>query len=302
MMEDIRFDFRDLDDIRPGLLECAVGSHGAGIAEAHLDRVRELGFMLNATAHARNNAERLASGYEDLLVVLLEPSDKAEHVPYDSMFAQSTALQCLDESLRLAFRGQRCVENTMILDIRPFRSKKIRGQNQDGERSREDGKAYEGFREIVSLLPYKVLIVCQCDPCGEWQDLMNDFTSSLQASGEISVCTRNGQRSIRVASFHPMYFERTDQHAEPLKRVMREYLFDATFIVAANVLAGRRVSGFGLENLRSCALNGAVLRNDGSGIRVSLEWANEEDVAGEDVIQRLEALGLASEVILRPSS
>ena len=101
----VNFDFDDLKDIRPALDKCTIGSHGAKIIGTHLGPLRELGSVLDATDFARENAERLATGYEDLVVVLLEPSDNAEDAPYDEMFSRWTTLQCVDESLRFAFKG-----------------------------------------------------------------------------------------------------------------------------------------------------------------------------------------------------
>lgn len=43
-----------------------------------------------------------------------------------------------------------------------------------------------------------------------------------------------------------------DPHEDPSLRILREYLFNATFIVAANVLAGRQLSDIGLAHLRDC--------------------------------------------------
>ncbi|KAI4167672.1 MAG: hypothetical protein LQ343_007026 [Gyalolechia ehrenbergii] len=294
-MGHVRFDFCDMEDIRPGLLKCAIGSYGAGTISTHLDQLRKLGSTLNATECARKNAERLATGYEDLVVVLQEPSDIAEDVPYHKMFQSSTALQFVDASLRLAFKGQRCVENTIILDIRPYRSNRVRMQQEEHENQREDEEAYKGFRGIFSLLSPKVFIVCQCQPCGEQQDFTLNFSSSINTSGRIKAYTQEGKKSIRVASFHPMYFVHTDQDAEPLKRIMREYLFDATFIVAANLLVGRRLLGFGLANLRHCASDGPVARFEPNGIRFTYQWVGKDDMASDNLIQ-MKALNLTSRV------
>ena len=94
-----------------------------------------------------------------------------------------------------------------------------------------------------------------------------------------------------------MYFARTDQNAGPLKRVMREYLFDATFIIAANALVGRRLSGFGLANLRHCALDGAVARLEREGIRFTYQWVGKDDVASDALIHMMKAMKLSSRVI-----
>lgn len=125
-MGHVRFDFCDLEDIRPGLLKCVIGSYRAGTISTHLDQLRKLGSTFNAIEYARKNAERLVTGYKDLVVVLQEPNDIVEDVSYYKMFQSSTALRFLDASLRLVFKGQRCVKNTIILDIRPYRSNRVR--------------------------------------------------------------------------------------------------------------------------------------------------------------------------------
>lgn len=66
---------------------------------------RTLAQKLKASKLALENASRLAAGYEDLVVVLLEPSDKADKEGYEAMKASPTALKLLDESLALAFAG-----------------------------------------------------------------------------------------------------------------------------------------------------------------------------------------------------
>ncbi|KEF54955.1 uncharacterized protein A1O9_08607 [Exophiala aquamarina CBS 119918] len=91
-----------------------------------------------------------------------------------------------------------------------------------------------------------------------------------------------------------MYFARTDKDKEPLERIMREYLFDTTFLVAANFLAGRRLSGFGMANLRKCALHGRVMKFTTKGVRITYQWTDEDDVASPGLIQKLEGLGLGA--------
>lgn len=49
----LRFDFCHMRHIRPGLLQCAIENHETEITEMHLDPLRELEPMLNATNYAR---------------------------------------------------------------------------------------------------------------------------------------------------------------------------------------------------------------------------------------------------------
>ncbi|KAL1964097.1 hypothetical protein VTN77DRAFT_7515 [Rasamsonia byssochlamydoides] len=130
----------------------------------HLGPLNLLAQELNATQYALENAKRLGRGYGDLVVVLLEPSDKAELVPYDEMLASSVALQFMDVSLHHASRGRRNIHNTIVLDIRPFRSARIRSQQtSEEERSRDDEIAYKAFEGMLRLLNPDVILVCQCE-------------------------------------------------------------------------------------------------------------------------------------------
>ena len=54
-----------------------------------------------------------------------------------------------------------------------------------------------------------------------------------------------------------------------VNRVMREYIFDASFIVALNALEGREITGSGLTNLRACINDGPIMIIIGDGFRVS---------------------------------
>ncbi|SRR6266498_598742 len=111
----------------------------------------------------------------------------------------------------------------------------------------------------------------------------------------------NGHKLVKINSFHPMFSARTDKNEEPLKRIMREYLFDATFMVAANVFAGRRLSGFGLSNLRWCALEGPAMIFMSKGVRISYQWTNEDEITPPNLLQ-MEELDLGSTVIISSST
>ena len=98
---------------------------GSERTTVHLQELHKTGLKLGASLLARENAKDLATGCSDLIVVLLEPSDKAEKDCYSAMKASSRALQLVDEVLVISFAGQRNVKNTIILDRRPFRTAEI---------------------------------------------------------------------------------------------------------------------------------------------------------------------------------
>jgi hypothetical protein len=287
------FDWTSPREIRPALLRNSLGTMGNTKATVHLHELDRVGLELHASLVARKNAARLATGYEDLVVVLLEPSDKAERDQYDVMKASSKALELVDGTMALAFAGQRGVDNTIILDRRPFRSAEIQKNEGREEWKRNNQRAYQGFEATLAKLRPKVILLCQCqdtDPDGR---LCDQWSSSISKAGDYDIITlSNGHRCFCVYSFHPMYFEYINGGKEPLKRVLSEYLFDATFVVAANLLAGRELFGFGLANLRDCARHGPIPIICGNGAIWSYRWTTEKDCCSEEVWALVEAVGV----------
>lgn len=80
--------------------------------------------------------------------------------------------------------------------------------------------------------------------------------------------------SVMVKSFHLMYLEymREAPNNSATKAVLWEYLFDAGFIIASNALAGRRITGYGLHNLKACARDGPAFIFTPQGVRRSYLW------------------------------
>ncbi len=150
---------------------------------------------------------------------------------------------------------------------------------------------------MFCLLHSDVVLVCQC----QTGDVQNEFArmlcSSTQRSRSVDLCILpHGHKSVMVSSFHPMHFARMERSKPALKRAMREYLFDATFITAVNALAGRRVSGLGLANLRACAANGPAIKCTPDGVRISYQWV-DDDIAPIGLLKCLRNLNLESTVI-----
>jgi hypothetical protein len=130
----VGFDFTYPDDVHPSLRSYTIGSSGEDVIQHHLGPLDQLADRLHVTKHALENAKRLATGHKGVVVVLLEPSDIAEDMSYEPMFTASTALQYVDKSLRFAFNGNRCVDNTIVFDIRAFQSARFRKNHNENER------------------------------------------------------------------------------------------------------------------------------------------------------------------------
>lgn len=94
------FDWTLLEDIRPALLQNALGIKSSEMTTFHLQELDKTGLELGASLLARENAKNLATGYSDLIVVLLEPSDKAEKDCYSAMKASSIGRRNVSNILR----------------------------------------------------------------------------------------------------------------------------------------------------------------------------------------------------------
>ncbi|KAL3460009.1 hypothetical protein BJX64DRAFT_290659 [Aspergillus heterothallicus] len=294
------FDFTDIKEIYPALLNLRLAalSPNTEISDNHLGPLTPLAQDLQVGPQALDNAWRLGTGYKDLAVVLLEPSDKAESHYFEEMVKASRALRTVDETLCHASTGHRDIENTIILDIRAFRSDLIRKEQSTVRRLEDDEKAYGAFDKILHRLQPECILVCQCQT--NTDDVKNSFArqicSSVGRATDLGVFSlpRTGHEVLLVKSFHPMYLEykRNDPDDSRTKAVMREYLFDATFIVALNALLGRKITGHGLRNLRSCAKNGRAIKFREAGVSISWRWVDESSIANSNFIERLQNLGI----------
>ncbi|KID83865.1 hypothetical protein MGU_08837 [Metarhizium guizhouense ARSEF 977] len=291
-MKPIDFDFYEPEDIFDALQNCSIASVGK-FTERHIRPLLLLADSLQARGQALENMVYAAQGYDDLAIILLEPADREHVLPHETILADEnvpSATRNLDKSLQLAFRGKRNFQNTVVLDARPLRGQTIRDRETSDERARKDTLAYQALQESLALLQPKVVVVCHCDQDAIDDGLPEALCSSIQRAGEAQRLRLRGHEFIKVWSYHPIFIERTDIRQRP-QRVMREFLFDATLVLAANALVGRKLAGFGLSNIRDSALNGAMMVFGHDGPTRSYRYISKADFTPADVIKRLRELG-----------
>ncbi|KAH6621621.1 hypothetical protein B0J18DRAFT_411350 [Chaetomium sp. MPI-SDFR-AT-0129] len=281
-MDHVTFDPADSSEIPLALQKCTVPSRGPSPINRHLLPLQNLAERLGASEYARRNMEYLATGSGDLAIILMEPSDKEEDVLYTDYDDYCETIRLLDDSLRFAFQNQRDVKNTVVLDSRPLRSKRIREYEFEEHQKVNDAEAYRAVEAALELLRPKVVVVCHCDRDGMEDGMPEYLCSSVSDAGNAARRELpSGHQYIKVPSFHPMYFARTAEE-ESMEKEMREYLFDATLLVGANALVGRRVSGLGINNLQSFAKPDPAI------------WLTPDShhIASESSIRRARELGL----------
>ncbi|KAL4913719.1 hypothetical protein BDW62DRAFT_214004 [Aspergillus aurantiobrunneus] len=210
---------------------------------------------LQVGEQALENAYKLGTGYDDLAVILLEPSDKADTHCFDEVFDASTALKTVDTSYGMHLWGQRNIQNTIILDIRAFRSDAIRQRQGASDKLRDDELTYTAFEQILCHLKPRVILVCQCQT--NTDEVGNEFARQVCSSIDKATDV------MMVKSFRPMYLQYMRE--APNNSVTKEVF--------------REITGFGLRNLRYCARNGPASIFTGQGVRISHQWRDESGFA-----------------------
>lgn len=292
------FDFDDLPDLSSALtsLEYALEPPKSATYDRYLRPLRQLAEELRESLLAIENTTRLAKGIGDLAVVLLEPGDCADYVSYPDMFASSDTLRHLDEILLRSSKGKRNVENTCVIDVRPFRSNKARMKSPEIARLADDEKAYAAFEQTMELLEPEVVLVLQCGTSDVRNDLAKRLSSSVRKSGDVSLCHfNNGKQTIVVWGFHPSYARRY-VHGE-LEGQLRLSMLELTVLTAINAVAGRRIRGFGINNLQlAIENNGPTLLFQTDRVSITFRAMNEDVVAPESVLEFFKSMPGYAEV------
>lgn len=119
-----QFDWSTLDDLKLRYRQLErVGWAKRPTTSNHCDVLDCLALTLSASRTAVDNAKKLASGHPDLAVILLEPADREDLDSHQTSLPPT--IELVDRELRTVSRTRNW-KNTYILDIRPFRSDKIR--------------------------------------------------------------------------------------------------------------------------------------------------------------------------------
>jgi hypothetical protein len=248
-MRDIRFDYSSIEDLQENLRKLRV-EHAPTkeIFCTHTLPLFELGRRLNVKSVALHNMYGLAKGHRDLALLTLEPADHEDTRRHTQLYGLPQTVQILNDGLEDISRG-RSWKNTCIIDIRSFRSDKIRRSECVQRRKNRDELAYAASAEAIDKFQPRVLVIHQSATAESENEFAQTMSSSVHRAGHVSLHqTSSGKSFIVIYSFHPMYAAR---HPNPMIRELRLAMIKFNLLQAVNLLEGRLITGPGMFKLQN---------------------------------------------------
>ena len=201
---------------------------------------------------------------------------------FDEMKDRSPTLRYLD--VALASYG-RSFEDTVILDVRPYRSAGHRDARGKESHTAEDEVAYLVFEAMVEQLQPDVILVCQCQTSRVKNKFVAQLSSSAKRFAKMRLQTlHSGKEVIVVDSFHPMYALRSER---AIDRSLRDALFKLTVAMAVNAAIGRQCQGFGIINLQMAVRDSspAIILRAGGEVEITYRKVDERCVASAALLE-----------------
>ncbi|KAL2799730.1 hypothetical protein BJX66DRAFT_332779 [Aspergillus keveii] len=168
-------------------------------------------------------AQNLAAGLSDIVIILERPRDRKNHnfnVDFDKFVRTCNTLWAVDELIRFATRGARSIHTTTILDAFSYQpDKKVMEQDQE---------CHAALARILKAKRPKVILRCHRE------DYKDEWLKCIEQQGvdyewkrkEINI-TEN-DRTVVLQSFHPSCAV-NNADCRPEYRALLVYHFVATF-------------------------------------------------------------------------
>lgn len=254
-IDTIRFDWSTLDDLESALGQFELPQRPSGSnVDQHCDHLNSLANHFKVHDIARRNADDLARGHRDLLVMLLEPADSQATLDHGTSLPST--IKFVDHELKAASNGRNW-QNTCIFDIRPFRSDEVREIEQRRGGSdlvqARDALAYDTTEQMLSALRPDVVLLCQSSTGTDMHEFARKLSSSVAHCGSLFLYRlKCGNEVVVINSLHPMYAVRYTDEGEGnrLTSRVRHAMIRFTFLQAANIVAGRCITGPGTKKLQ----------------------------------------------------
>lgn len=192
---------------------------------SHLKILERHGTTRQLYEHSLENAKHLASGHLPLVVVMQEPCDLADTVPYDNMVygddsadmwtIERVGCPALQEVERLAEDAsdrRYCLEDFSLFDINTLLSPNMQDDSED--LAAELLAAHQTFWNMIKAKAPKVILVLTCIAGRSQHKPVTLLSSSLKSAGSIrriSLWSNSIPNSaVVIQGFHPSVYLRDD--------------------------------------------------------------------------------------------
>ncbi|KAL2844286.1 hypothetical protein BJX68DRAFT_277864 [Aspergillus pseudodeflectus] len=188
-----------------------------------IEILENLGNLFGRPKDEIKQAQNLAAGLSDIVIILQRPRDRYYH-PYDVGFDEFVktcpTLQAVDQLIRFATRGARSIHTTTVLDAFSYQP--------DKKATKQDQKCHEALARILKIKTPKVILRCHRDGYrDEWLKCIEQKGEDYKLERkEISIT--EDSTTVILQSFHPSCAV-NNADCRPEYRALLTYHFVAAF-------------------------------------------------------------------------
>lgn len=260
-----RFDFTSLSDLGASLERLVVNEPlGARrLSISHMGPLLDLAISRNVDVKAIEFMMQLGYGRSDLLVLLLEPTEIDPKESVEDAMNKSPTLQELDLSLRFSSGGQRSLRHTIVVNVRPLRTRRMQNiVSGEHAKRRYNESDYDHVESVIKLLRPQVILTTQCATRSAENQTLQKLGCSIQTVGNLRFDVIDDHHVMIVNGFHPSVYlgeDYLDEYAQrhrltDAERLTRKMLLRSSLLLASitafSALLGSRIGGTGLASLQ----------------------------------------------------
>jgi hypothetical protein len=191
----------------------------------YLEILRDYSKNLDLGEYSLSNAKALAKGTLPVVVLMQEPCNQADRVPYQKMvycdpdaekwthaYKGSAALQEIEYLTENESREEYDLCDLHVFDINTLLSQNI--QSGSKNRDRDLREAHRTCWKMIKAKQPKVILVLTTHAGRSKNSGLRQLNSSLKSAGSTSKVNIDGHESLVVHGFHPSVYLRKDYVSE----------------------------------------------------------------------------------------
>jgi hypothetical protein len=191
----------------------------------YLEILRDHSKTLDLGKYSLSNAKALAKGTLPLIVLMQEPCNQADRVPYGKMvygdpdaekwthaYKGSAALQEIEDLTKDASCEEYGLHDLHVFDLNTLLSQNIQSESHDLNYDLRE--AHKTCWEMIIAEKPKVILVLTTRAGGSKNSGLRHFKSSLKIAGSTSTNNIEGHEIRVIHGFHPSMYLRDDYVSE----------------------------------------------------------------------------------------